>query len=97
MKNQGKKRLRQLRSLAPEGAVPLSSPSNTAPFKDAIAVKLVPTPKHHQVVSVMDIELVMANDTDLTLHRGTWRCTCLKTINWLGIINRPSLSNIDNS
>ena len=86
-----------LRSLTPEGAMPLSSPGNIAPLKDTTAVELVSTPKHHQVVGVTDIELVMANDTDLTLHRGTWRCTCLKTINWLGIINRPRLSNIDNS
>ena len=97
MKNQGKKRLRQLRSLAPEGAVPLSSPSNIAPFKDAMAVKLVPAPKHHQVVTVMDIELVMANDADLPLHRRTRHCACLKTINWLGIIDRPRSINIDNS
>ena len=60
--NQGKKRLRHmLRSLTPEGAMPLSSPGNIAPLKDTTAVELVSTPKHHQVVGVVDIELVMAN------------------------------------
>lgn len=93
--NQGKKRLRQLvRSLTPEGTVPLSSPGNIAPFKDAIAVELVPTPKHHHVVSVTDIELVVANHTDLSLLRRARHCTCL-TIHWPGIIN--SSSNVDNS
>jgi len=93
--NQGKKRRRQLlRSLTPEGTVPLSSPGNIAPFKDAIAVELVPTPKHHQVVSVTDIDLVVANDADLMLPRRPRYCTCL-TIHWPGIINGSS--NIDNS